>query len=92
MEFVDPRGRPTREPEPYRLKAELRGGETMALFANGFPDSVTFLEYLQTALSNELPEVNFIVLDKGNASALASEEHLATISDTCSAVVTAYGH
>ena len=92
MEFLDPRGVPSREIEPYGLRAELKAGDTVALFANGFPDSVAFLEHVGKALSHELPGVEFVHLDKGNASALASEDHLSTIADTCSAVVAAYGH
>ena len=92
MEFMDPRGVPSRPIEPYALTAELNEGDTVALFANGFPDSVAFLEHVEKALSHELPGVNFLHLNKGNASALASAEHLSTIADTCSAVVAAYGH
>jgi hypothetical protein len=92
MEFLDPRGVPSRPIEPYTNTANLVAGESVALFANGFPDSVAFLQHLEKSLAHELPGVNFIHLDKGNASALASAEHLATIADTCSAVVTAYGH
>jgi len=92
MEFLDPRGVPSRAIEPYALTAALEGGDTVALFANGFPDSASFLEHVETSLSRELPGVNFLRLDKGNASALASDEHLSTIADSCSAVVAAYGH
>jgi len=92
MEFLDPRGVPSRAVEPYELTAELRSGDTVALFANGFPDSGAFLRHLETALTTELPGVSFIHLDKGNASALASEAHLTTIAESCSAVVAAYGH
>jgi hypothetical protein len=92
MEFLDPRGVPSRPIEPYGLRADLSEGDTIALFANGFPDSVAFLRHVEKALSHELPGVNFIHLDKGNASALASEEHLSTIAASCSAVVAAYGH
>ncbi len=92
MQFLDPRGVPSRPTEPYANSAPLAEGESVALFANGFPDSVTFLQHLETSLACELPGVNFIQVDKGNASALASEEHLAMIASTCSAVVTAYGH
>ena len=92
MDFLDPRGVPSRPIEPYGLTAELNEGDTVALFANGFPDSVAFLEHVEKALSHELPGVNFLHLDKGNASALASDEHLSTIADSCSAVVAAYGH
>jgi len=92
MEFLDPRGVPSRAIEPYDLRADLRAGDTVALFANGFPDSVPFLEHVEKALSHELPGVNFVHLNKANASALASEEHLSTIAESCSAVVAAYGH
>lgn len=92
MEFLDPRGVPSRPFEPYDLTAELQPGDRVALFANGFPDSVAFLEHLDKALSHELPGVDFVHFDKGNASALASEEHLSTIAAECSAVVAAYGH
>ena len=78
--------------EPYGLSAELREGDSVALFANGFPDSVAFLEHVEKALSHELPGINFVHYDKGNASALASEEHLSSIAESCSAVVAAYGH
>lgn len=92
MEFLDPRGVPSRAIERYDLRADLRAGDTVALFANGFPDSVPFLEHVEKALAHELPGVSFVHLNKGNASALASEEHLSTIADSCSAVVAAYGH
>ncbi len=92
MQFLDPRGVPSRVVEPYTLTADLNEGETVALFANGFPDSVAFLEHVEKSLSAELPGVEFLTLNKGNASALASAEHLSTIAESCSAVVAAYGH
>lgn len=92
MEFLDPRGVPSRAVDPYDLTADLRDGDTVALFANGFPDSMAFLEHVEKSLSHELPGVSFVHLNKGNASALASAEHLSTIADSCSAVVAAYGH
>ena len=92
MEFLDPRGEAGRPIEAYALTATLAAGETVGLFANGFPDSVEFLRHVEKALSHELPGVNFVHYDKGNASALASEADLASIAETCSAVVAAYGH
>jgi hypothetical protein len=92
MEFHDPRGVSKRPVEPYTMSAPLEPGDTVALFANGFPDSVAFLEHVAQALTLELPGVRFLHLNKGNASALASDEHLSTIADSCAAVVAAYGH
>lgn len=92
MEFHDPRGEPTRPIDPYGARATLAPGQTVGLFANGFPDSVAFLEHVGRAVREVLPEVDVRLWNKGNASALASPEDLAEISDTCSAVIAAYGH
>lgn len=92
MEFHDPRGARSGSIEPYTATATLAPGQTIGLFANGFPDSVAFLEHIGEALRRELPDVGVRLWNKGNASALASEEDLAEISDTCSAVIAAYGH
>ena len=92
MEFLDPRGEPSRPIDDYAQTATLEVGQTVGLFANGFPDSVAFLQHIEKALSHHLPGVNFVHYDKGNASALASEDDLSSIAETCSAVVAAYGH
>ena len=92
MEFLDPRGTPLAPVEPYRGRATLVAGETIGLFANGFPDSVAFLEHIGRALTRQLPEVEVKLWNKGNASALASQQHLGEIQDECTAVVAAYGH
>lgn len=92
MEFLDPRGTPTAPLEPYRLRAPLEPGETVGLFANGFPDSVSFLEHVGAALRELVPGLQVRLWNKGNASALASPQHLDEIQRECSAVVAAYGH
>ncbi len=92
MDFLDPRGEPSRPIDEYRQTATLEAGETIGLFANGFPDSVEFLEHIEKALAHELPGVNFVHYNKGNASALASEEDVSSIAETCTAMVAAYGH
>lgn len=92
MEFHDPRGERTGPIDPYGGTATLAPGETIGLFANGFPDSVAFLDHVGEALRREVPGISVRAWNKGNASALASEDDLAEISATCSAVVAAYGH
>ena len=92
MEFLDPRGTPVAAIEPYRGRAALAAGETVALFANGFPDSVAFLEHIGAALTRAVPGVHVRLWNKGNASALASDRHLGEIQAECTAVVAAYGH
>lgn len=92
MEFLDPRGEPTAPIEPYAATATLVAGDTVGLFANGFPDSVAFLEHIGDALVRQVPGLSVKLWNKGDASALASEAHLGEIQAECRAVVAAYGH
>ena len=92
MEFLDPRGTPVAPVEPYRGRAALAAGETVGLFANGFPGSVSFLEHVGAALTRAVPGLGVKLWNKGNASALASQQHLDQIQAECTAVVAAYGH
>jgi hypothetical protein len=92
VEFLDPRGRPVAPIEPYQGRAELATADTVGLFANGFPDSAAFLGHVGAALTQLIPGLNVKLWDKGDASALASERHLAEIEAECTAVVAAYGH
>jgi hypothetical protein len=92
MEFLDPRGVALAPIAPYRGRAALAAGETVGLFANGFPDSVAFLEQIGAALKRAVPGIAVKLWNKGNASALASQQHLGEIQAECTAVVAAYGH
>jgi hypothetical protein len=92
MKFLDPRGQRSGPVDPYIKTATLEPGQQLGLFANGFPGSVEFLEQVGAAVQKVLPQVTVKLWNKGNASALASPEDLAEISDTCSAVIAAYGH
>lgn len=90
--FVDPRGVPGAAAQPYTLADPLEPGAVIGLMANGFPDSDTFLDHIAEAIEVRLPDVEFARFNKGNASALISDEMLADIEQTCTAVVAAYGH
>ncbi len=90
--FVDPRAEPGAAVEPYELGADLSGAVTIGLLANGFPDSVPFLDQVEEAMRAVLPGATFARWDKGNASAVASPAMLEEIVGRCQAVVAAYGH
>ncbi len=91
--FVDPRAEPGAPIEPYELRANLEvDGLTLGLLANGFPDSVAFLDQVQAALAEILPGASFKRWDKGDASSVASPAMLAEMVQSCHAVVAAYGH
>ena len=96
IKFVDPRGRSRTEIEPYELSLDLRanGGEglTVALLANGFPDSEAFIRKIGDALHKRLPNISTRLWNKGNAGIAAGPELLQDIVSRCQAAIAAYGH
>ncbi len=92
IEFLDPRGEPETVAVPYELSADLSGAATVGLLANGFSDSVAFLDQVEGAMRALRPELRYSRYDKGNASAIADDTMLDTIVGECQAVVAAYGH
>ena len=96
MKFVDPRGKPSAEEQAYAHSCDLRSdageGITIALLANGFPDSELFVKEMGLALRERLPNVQTLFWNKNNAGVAASEGMLDDISATCDAAIAAYGH
>lgn len=92
ISFLDPRGESAVEARPYELDLALTPGTTIGLLANGFPDSVAFLDAVGEAMVALRPELRFARYDKGDASAIAGDAMLGEIQHECAAVVAAYGH
>ncbi len=92
MQFVDPQPPPSAPADVYDLATPLRSGSSIGLFANGFPDSVAFLDKVEAALAAQLEDATFIRYNKGNASRLATEEEVVAAAEQCDAVVASYGH
>ncbi|MEM7405352.1 MAG: hypothetical protein AAF458_08675 [Pseudomonadota bacterium] len=92
LQFHDPRAEPMVAATPYTLRTDLDRPLNIGLLANGFPDSVNFLDRVQEALSEKLPQAAFHRYDKGNASAIVSGEMLDDIIEKCDVAVAAYGH
>ena len=84
IEFHDPRGEQRRASEAYALALDCEAAVTIGLLANGFPDSVAFLDAVESALVRRYA--------KPGASAPASADLVARIAGECDALVTAYGH
>jgi len=92
IEMVDPRAEPSMPTVPYELSIDVEAGPaTIALVANGFPDSEAFLDQVEKALAVAVPTASFRRFNKGNASSVISDEMLAEVSE-CDASVGAYGH
>lgn len=93
VQFLDPRAEPGMPVDPYELSIDLESGPIdIGLLANGFPDSVNFLDHVQESLASALPQARFHRYDKGNASIVAPDTMLEEITAKCRAVVAAYGH
>jgi hypothetical protein len=94
--YLDPRSAPSAAIDPYvAVLAPLEPGRhrRIGLLANGFPDSVNFLERLVEELSKRTPPgTAFTIHNKGNAAAVASDSQIAALAKESDAVVTAYGH
>jgi hypothetical protein len=93
VRFLDPRAEPGTPVEPYTLAIDVTGGPVdILMLANGFPDSVAFLQQVAASLAEVLPEARFHHFDKGDASIVVPDELLEEVTGACQAVVAAYGH
>jgi hypothetical protein len=94
--FHDPRGEVATAADPYTLSYNLAAndgdGTTVALLANGFPDSDNFLVAVGAALTKRLPKLSLKFWNKGNASIPAPDDMLAEIKASCQVAIAAYGH
>ena len=92
IEFHDPRGEARREALPYTARLGESAEPIIGLLANGFPDSVEFLEAVENALNDALPAAQVRHYNKNGASIPAKADLISEITNECDAVITAYGH
>ena len=94
--FHDPRGEVATPMEAYELAHDLSAqegeGTTVALLANGFPDSENFLDALSAVLRERFPKLEVRSFNKGNASIPAPQDMLNDIRSSCQVAIAAYGH
>tara|TARA_B100000989_G_C19339012_1_gene384163 strand:- start:100 stop:417 length:318 start_codon:yes stop_codon:yes gene_type:complete len=96
IKFIDPRGRVATPIEPYNLTKKVRKnkgeGITVALLANGFPDSELFFSKIGEAIKKRLPKIDTKLWNKGNAGNPANNQMLNEITNECSIAIAGYGH
>lgn len=94
IEYLNPDARVGVEESPYDLSVSIspENAASIGLLANGFPDSVEFLDELGAALQKLRPGTSVHTYNKGNASIPANEQLLGEIGGECVGVVAAYGH
>lgn len=93
VQFHDPRAQIGVASEPYGLSIDLarQNSARVACVANGYPDSEHFLEKIAEVLSEQLPNLDCVQLNKGNASIPAPQELLDEVAH-CQVAIAAYGH
>ena len=94
IEYHDPEAQVGVEETPYELSLQISEQDAtgIGLLANGFPDSVEFLDELGRALKSLRPSIDLHAYNKGNASIAANEQLLGEIGGDCVGVIAAYGH
>lgn len=92
IRFEDPRAPSAVPVSEYRLGHAMADDVRVAFLANGFPDSVPFLEALADALRERLPTLRAGHWNKGNASIPAPEAMLDEIERDADVLVAAWGH
>ncbi len=94
IRFHDPRAQIGVEIESYGLSYDVRASAdtTVALLANGFPDSENFLIQIAAVMQKLVPGLKVKHWNKGNASIPANDEILSSIEASCQTAVAAYGH
>ena len=94
IEYHNPDARVGVEETPYDLSLAIGSDDStsIGLLANGFPDSVEFLNELGAALHKLRPRITVHAYNKGNASIPANEQLLGEIGGECVGVIAAYGH
>jgi len=94
IEYHNPQADVGIDEVPYALKANLsaKASVSVGFLANGFPDSVNFLEALAEAMQTLEPSIETFMYNKGNASIPAPAALLEEAKRDCAAVVAAYGH
>jgi hypothetical protein len=92
IQFVDPRGVPSRPADPYVLSMQLIPGSVVGLLANNFPGSVAFLDEVESAMHVQYPAIKTKRYAKPNASDTATATLMSKIESECDGLITAYGH
>jgi hypothetical protein len=79
---------------PYKLSLAVKpeAATAIGLLANGFPDSVEFLNAVGDAIQALFPGITLRAYNKGNATIPAGDKLLQEITGECSGVIAAYGH
>jgi len=93
IDYLDPSAEPGVPVEPYECRlAGEDSAPSIGMLANGFPDSVPFLQHLDAAIRTLLPGARFHHYNKRNPGIVCPPDLLAKIKAENNALVAAWGH
>lgn len=64
----------------------------IGLLANGFPDSMAFLDEVALALVRVIPQAAFVRIEKVSPPTPLTNDQVRVLTEDCGAVIAAYGH
>jgi hypothetical protein len=92
IRFHDPRPPTSAASDAYTVTGQHNRPLTIGLLANGFPDSMTFLDALAAELASRRPGVAFVRVEKVSPPTPLTDEQHRMLTEDCVGVVAAYGH
>ena len=92
IRFHDPRPPTAATVDAYKVDGHGDRAPVIGLLANGFPDSMTFLDALSVELALRVPGVTFARVEKPSPPTPLTAEQHRMLTEDCVAVVAAYGH
>ena len=92
IRFFDPRPAARPAPGSRTFVASRRERRTVGLLANGFPDSMAFLDAVAHTLAHAYPATRFVRVEKTSPPEPLTDEQLQVLTNDCDGVIAAYGH
>ena len=93
IEFIDPRAEPGTPVEEYTLSVDpMQSPISIGLLSNGFIDATPFMDRIEVALREVLPQAQLRRYEKPDASAVVEDDVVDRMAAECQAAIAAYGH
>ncbi len=92
IRFFDPRPPTPESRDSYAVEVPRGQARRIGLLANGFPDSMAFLDAVARALASAAPDTRFVRVEKMSPPTPLTAEQVRMLTDDCDGVIAAYGH
>ncbi len=92
IRFFDPRPPTSESRDGYAVAAPRGQARRIGLLANGFPDSMAFLDAVARSFTSAAPDTRFVRVEKLSPPTPLTAEQVRMLTDDCDGVIAAYGH